>query len=122
MPFIRDLEPWHSGRQGVVHVHLFVDEFVHLGRVRRETDASPVVDDADTHHSRLLRQFRDDVIETVTLIAQHVVGGISFDDVAHSCGVSEGRAFQMLSMKLNIQIAEHSEYDSHRGDQQQEQF
>ena len=105
-----------------MHVHTIVDQLIYLRGIGGKADAALIVDDADAHHARLVGHFGDDVVEPVALVAQHVIGGISLDDAAHARGVSQGGALQMLPVQLNIQVAEHTKDDGHRGNQQQKKL
>ncbi len=102
-----------------MHVHPFIDELIHLRGIGRKTDAPSIIDDSNAHHPRLMRHVRDDVVETVALVAQHIVRSIPLDNVAHAASIRERGALQVFSVKLDVQIAEYAEHNGHRRNKQQ---
>ena len=83
------------GRRQSCAFMLLVHVFVHLGGIGGKTDAALIVDDADADHSGLVGHFRDDVVEAVALVAQHVVGGVALDDAAGAGGIGQSVSLQV---------------------------
>src|SRR3954466_5428226 len=66
---------------GVTSFGRLVHDVIDLGGIARVTNPAFLVEDAYLDHAGLIGHGADGVIETLAIIAQHVVGGAAADDI-----------------------------------------
>ena len=96
-----------------------VADFLGIGGV---ADPPLLVKDAHLDHAGLVGHGLNGVVESLAIVAQHVVGGAALDHVADPLGAGQGGGFQMLAMQSDIQVSEKSEDDDHDRQQRTDQL
>ncbi len=83
-----------------------VADFRWIGGV---ADPPLLVKDAHLDHAGLVRHGLDRVVESLAIVAQHVVGGAALDYIADPLGAGQRGCFQVLAMQSDIQVSEKGE-------------
>ena len=106
----------------VTRFRTLIDCVPDFRRVRGIADVAFTIEDANPHHSRLIRHGGHGVIQAFPVVAQHVIGGAALDDIADALGAGERGRFEMLPVQTDVQIAEQAKNPQHHQQQQADQL
>src|SRR5208282_470844 len=110
------------GVAAITGLPLLVEDVADFRRIGGVADPSLLVKDADLDHAGLIRDGFDGVVETFSIVSQHVISCAAADDIADPLGACQGGGFQILAMQSDIQVSEESEDDEHDRKQRPDQF
>ena len=96
-----------------------VADFRGIGRV---ADPPLLVEDADFYHAGLVGDGLDGVVESLAIVAQHVVRGAAIDHIAHPLGAGQRALLQVLPMQPDNEKTQQTEHQRHRDRQQENKF
>src|SRR5580704_2216949 len=91
-----------------------VENVANFGRVGRVADPPLLIKDSYLDHAGLVRHGLDRVVESLAIVAQHVVRRAAPDYIADSFRAGQRGGFQMLAMKADDEKTQQTENQRHR--------
>jgi hypothetical protein len=90
---------------------------VEFGRISRVGDPAFFVEDANLGHAGLIRESADGAVQTLAVVAQHVVRRTACDDIADPLRTQQRRLLQMLPVQADVEVTQQRK-DGHHGAEQ----
>src|ERR1700678_2189360 len=101
------------GMAAVAGLGGFVEDMADFRRISRVAYRPLSIKNADLDHARFVGDGLNRVVESLAIVAQHVIRGAALDYIADSLGAGQRGCFQMLAMQSDIQISEQRENHDH---------
>ena len=99
-----------------------VEDVADFGWISGVADPPLLVKDAHLDHAGLVLHGVNRVVESLAIVAQHVVGGAVLDYVADPLRADQGGGLQVLAMQSDIQVSEKGEDDDHHRQERPDQL
>src|SRR5271157_5310624 len=92
---------------------LLVDDVADFREIGGVADPALLVEDAYLDHAGFIGHGLYRVVESLAIVAQHVIRGAVIDDIADPLGAGQSGRFKVLAMQLDIQISQQAEDGDH---------